>query len=281
MNLLPKRWRALTAPAWLASAFMMMTPANAASLPTASLVPGGIALLPVAASGDHAPAVYYRDQRVIVIRTDQGWTAVVGIPLETKPGVQTAQARGTDLKLVFNVEGKAYEVQHITLSNQRMVTPAEADLKRIREETARMTKIYRHWTDVADLPLPFQSPISGRQSSAFGLRRVFNGESRNPHSGLDIAAPKGTPVGAPAEGTVVNTGDYYFNGRTVFIDHGQGLITMYCHLDEIRVHEGQKIKRGDILGTVGMSGRATGAHLHWTVSINDARVDPRLFLAPD
>lgn len=264
-----------------AGALLMLAMPAAAGLPIASPVPGGVVLLPVAHEGKHAPEVYYHDRRVMVVRGDGGWTAVVGIPLETAPGKQAAEARDAGLRLSFDVEDKAYEVQHITLSNQRMVTPAEEDLRRIRDESARMKKIYRQWTDIADLPLPFQSPISGRESSAFGLRRVFNGEPRNPHSGLDIAAPKGTPVQAPADGMVVNTGDYYFNGRTVFIDHGQGLITMYCHLDEIRVREGQAIKRGEILGTVGMSGRATGPHLHWTVSINDARVDPRLFLASD
>lgn len=264
-----------------ATLLTIATPADATGLPIASPVPGGVVLLPVAYEGERAPEVYYRDRRVMVIRGDGGWTAVIGIPLETAPGTQAAEARGAGLQLAFDVMDKAYEVQHITLSNQRMVTPAEEDLKRIRDESARMTKIYTRWTDIAELPLPFHSPISGRESSAFGLRRVFNGEPRNPHSGLDIAAPKGTPVQAPADGMVVNTGDYYFNGRTVFIDHGQGLITMYCHLDEIRVREGQAIERGEILGTVGMSGRATGPHLHWTVSLNDARVDPRLFLAAD
>lgn len=267
----------------LAGPLLLLAAAPAAGetgLPLASPVPGGVVLLPFVYEGEGAPEVYYEDRRVTVVRTDAGWTAVVGIPLGAALGAHAVEARG-GARIVFDVQDKAYEVQHITLSNRRMVTPPADELARIAEETARINEAFARWTDAASLPLPFQRPVAGRESSAFGLRRVFNGEERSPHSGIDIAAPLGTLVRAPAPGTVVNTGDYYFNGRTVFLDHGQGLITMYCHLDEIRVREGQQLARGEVLGTVGMSGRATGPHLHWTVSLNNARVDPRLFLAAD
>src|SRR3989344_3567137 len=126
--------------------------------------------------------------------------------------------------------------------------------------------------------LLFDKPVNGPLSSPFGLRRFFNGEERNPHSGLDFAANSGTPIKAPAAGKVILTGDYFFNGKTVFIDHGQGLISMFCHLSAIGVKVGDEIPRGGVVGKVGATGRATGPHLHWNVSLNDARVDPAIFI---
>ena len=133
---------------------------------------------------------------------------------------------------------------------------------------------YLRFSEAGESPLPFLQPVDGPQSSAFGLRRVLNGEPRAPHSGIDIAAPTGTPIRNPAPGVVTITGDFYFNGKTVFVDHGQGLISMVCHLSRIDVAEGDEVARGAVLGLVGSTGRSTGPHLHWSVSMNGSRVDP-------
>ena len=148
----------------------------------------------------------------------------------------------------------------------------------IERELAEQTRAYQQFSPRQPSNLLFDRPVNGPLSSPFGLRRFFNGEERNPHSGLDFAANRGTPIKAPAAGKVILIGDYFFNGKTVFLDHGQGLISMFCHLSEIDVQLGDEIARGGHVGKVGATGRATGPHLHWNASLNDARVDPAIFI---
>lgn len=266
-------------PVLIGCAFFLMDIAMAA-LPQEARVPGGVVLLPL--DGAETAQVYYGDRRVMVLDTDNGRFAIVGIPLDAKPGRHEVEIRSDDTRTVaFEVHDKEYEVQRITLSDDRMVSPPPRDQERIIREASRINAAFTHWSDEVVGRLPFSLPATGRESSGFGLRRYFNDQPRRPHSGLDIAADTGTPIHAPAKGRVINTGDYFFNGKTVFIDHGRGLITLYCHLDEIHVEEGDIVARGDQLGTIGETGRVTGPHLHWTVSINNARVDPKLFLATE
>jgi len=233
-------------------------------------VPGGVYLHPLP---DGVVAVRYQDQPVLIFRQ----VAVVGINLDARPGkhVLTLEyADGHNETRQFAVTDKTYTEQHLTLENPRMVNPAAEDLARIREESALMGKQYRLFTDPIGSPLPFVQPVDGPLSSSFGRRRVLNGERRSPHSGLDIAVDTGTPIANPAPGIVTLTGNFYFNGNAVFVDHGDGLISMMCHLSRIDVTEGQRVERGDVLGLVGATGRVTGPHLHWSVSLNGNRVDP-------
>lgn len=256
---------------------------NAAyALPQSAAVPGGVAII---ALGEHKtlPKAYYQGHPVMVLKNEGRWQAVVGIPLSAAPGRHTLRVQpqaGADRTLTFEVSAKQYQEQHLSVP-PRMVNPSPEDQQRIARELKLSTETYRTFKAAANVPTRFILPVEGRYSSPFGLRRFFNGEPRNPHSGIDLAAPTGTPIRAPAAGRVLATGDFYYNGKTVFLDHGQGLITMFCHLDSITVKTGQVIETGQSLGTVGATGRVTGPHLHWSVSLNDARVDPLLFLAPE
>jgi hypothetical protein len=257
--------------------------AISATMPRTDQVPGGIAVIPLPEATSTPPLVYYAGNRVMVLRRDNSWVAVVGIPLDTPPGAHTLQVRRgakTLPPVSFTVQEKEYAVQHITLKNRRMVDPTEADLQRIAREKTRIEAAFGHWSDAVPGDLTMLQPVSGDFSSPFGLRRFFNDQPRKPHSGLDIAAPQDTPVHAPMAAEVIDTGNYFFNGNTVFLDHGQGLITMYCHLERIDVTPGQQVARGNIIGTVGMTGRVTGPHLHWSVSLNRTMVDPMLWLSP-
>jgi murein DD-endopeptidase MepM/ murein hydrolase activator NlpD len=255
----------------------------AATLPQPEPVPGGIAVVPLGDS-DAAPLAYFNDQRVMVVKDEPGWTAIVGIPLDTKPGdyvLKVDNAKVTEHQITFSIKAKEYETQRLTIKDKRKVEPNATDLKRIRRESHIMQTAFAAWRDEPDVNLQFDLPAQGPLSSPFGLRRIFNGQPRNPHSGLDIAAPAGAPIHAPGAGRVAAVGNYFFNGNTVLIDHGQGLVTMYCHMSKIAVKKGQQLARGDLIGYVGHTGRATGPHVHWSVSLNNARVDPRLFLSKD
>jgi len=258
---------------------LFATLGSALSLDTTP-VPGGIAVIPLPANADPATA-HYHDKQVLITKTDDKLVAVIGLPLASKPGrhyLEVTDRQGKTLNLGFQVEDKVYEEQHITIKDKRKVNPEKRDMERITRESEQIKQALRHWSPEEDVVIEFRKPVNGPTSSPFGLRRFFNEQARKPHSGLDIAAPEGTPIQSPAPGTVLDTGDFFFNGNTVLLDHGQGLVTMYCHMSKIDVTPGQTVNTGDKLGEIGMTGRVTGPHLHWGVSLNDARIDPVLFL---
>jgi murein DD-endopeptidase MepM/ murein hydrolase activator NlpD len=263
-----------------AGSLMTLSGAQAADLPKESRVPGGIAILEVPGSADSLPRVMFGSHRAPVIRDGERWLALVGIPLATKVGKQSAEVvvDGTRQVLNFDVKSKKYDEQRLTITNDRQVNPNPDDLKRIDAESKRTEAALTRYTADLTPSFRFLSPIEGRRSSSFGLRRFFNEQPRNPHAGMDIAASTGTPIKAPDEGTVVDTGDFFFNGNTVFIDHGRGVVTMYCHLSRIDVKTGDHVGAGDIIGLVGATGRVTGPHLHFGIALNRAMVDPALFL---
>jgi murein DD-endopeptidase MepM/ murein hydrolase activator NlpD len=246
-------------------------------------VPGGAVLLPLGAAqvGQAAPTASINGVPVMVMSSDQqGWQALVGLSLSTKVGTQLLQvqdANGTRRSVSITVKPKRYAEQRLT------VAPGHVDLA--PENRARHEREYEHqkqvittFSNAPPASLLMQPPVAGPRSSSFGLRRFFNGQARNPHSGMDIAAPAGTPVVAPLSGKVIDVGDYFFSGQTVWLDHGAGLLSMFCHLSAAFVAVGDVVAAGQKLAAVGATGRVTGPHLHWGISLNRTMVDPALFL---
>ena len=262
----------------LAGCTMLGEPCGALSLPRTSAVPGGIAIVPLEVDSPTAPVAYAQGHRVLVTQLEGRWVAVVGIPLAAEPGRSLLALHSPASKLLgFEIGPKQYATQSLKVA-PRQVNPSPKDLARIARERARIEKALSRWSEALPASLKLPQPVPGVRSSSFGLRRVFNGEARNPHSGMDIAASTGTPVLAPLAGEVIDTGNFFFNGNTVFVDHGAGFISMYCHLSRIAVKPGQRVQAGAILGQVGMTGRVTGPHLHWGLLLNHAWVDPELFV---
>ena len=241
----------------------------------ATVTVGGIAALPLPL--DSVSVEYQGDEALVL-----AGHALIGIDADAEPGKREVRVRtgsGAERTINFVVVGRDFPEERLTIANRRHVNPEPADLERYARERRIQLDAYALRTALRGDLLPFAMPLEGRISSEFGYRRVLNGQPRARHSGLDIAANTGTPVVVPAPGTVAVTGDFFFNGKTVQIDHGGGLVTMYCHLSRIDVREGEMVRRGQLLGAVGATGRVTGPHLHWTVSLRGVRVDPKSAMA--
>jgi murein DD-endopeptidase MepM/ murein hydrolase activator NlpD len=262
---------------YVALAFLLSTAAFAlAALPRESRVPGGVAIISLQEKGEIAPQVFSNGARVWVARdTGNNWNAVVGIVLAAKPGAQTIIVNGR--AETFTLRDKKYPVQKLTL-NKAMVDPPKEVTVRIERESKHLALVRSTFSEQAETNANFLLPALGRLSSRYGVARVLNGQPRSPHAGLDVAIPTGTPITAPADGIVLDADDYYFCGKTLFIDHGNGLITMHCHLSEFIAAVGERVKQGQRVALSGATGRATGPHLHWSVYLNGVSVEPELFL---
>ena len=270
----------------LGAAHARSMPSNDAPCPHALAVPGGVVRLPLGAE-PRRPQALADGVPLLVVGHPQAWTALVGVPLSASPGEAAIEWRvpgESTRRATYTIEPKRYAEQRLRVA-PKTVDLSPEDLARFQRERAHQQTVI---ATLSDLPaawdsdpeaLRMQVPVPGPRSSSFGLRRVFNGQARNPHSGMDIAAPTGTPVNAPLAARVIDTGNYFFNGQTVWLDHGGGLLSMVCHLSAIDVAVGDALRAGERLGAVGATGRVTGPHLHWGVMLNRTMVDPALFIA--
>ena len=203
------------------------------------------------------------------------WRAPVGIDLDTRPATYHAEiAAGEDrTSYPLVVRARAFRTRHLTVNPDLVNPPAEA-LARIDAEARELSDIWAHGQPQRLWSGPFVRPVPDEANSAFGTRSVYNGEARSPHSGADFLSPEGRPVKAPNAGRIVLAGARYFTGNTVIVDHGLGMFSLFAHLSEMDVKAGDTVAAGDLVGKVGATGRVTGPHLHWTVRVNGARVDP-------
>jgi murein DD-endopeptidase MepM/ murein hydrolase activator NlpD len=262
---------------FLLLSLLILLPSLAQALPRQSLVPGGIAIIRLD-SGDDS-GYLFRNKPVLVARIDGKPSAIVGLPLSLRAGEYFIEKRDSSRlsRKYFEVSPKQYSTQRIEIKNKRKVNPYASDMERILAEKKRKQTAKNHYSE-GNVDIDFLLPAKGISTGSFGRRRIFNGQARNPHSGMDIAAPTGTPVKSPSAGTVIELGDFFFSGNLVYIDHGQGMISMFAHLSEIDVKLGERVSKGQVIGKVGATGRVTGPHLHWSLGLNGTWIDPALFI---
>ncbi len=232
------------------------------------------------ACGSVAPRAAVLDGDIPLARAPDGtrWLGLIGIDLDVEPGEYSLVVSAPHLRpppareMSLRVEPKQFRTRTLRVAPEYVDPPAPV-VDRILREAARLNGIYKTITPrVWDRA--FVLPLMTQPSSNFGSRSVFNGQPRSPHAGIDFGSPTGTVVTAPASGTVVVADDLYFTGNTVVLDHGGGLFSIFAHFSALTVEEGERVDVGAALGRVGATGRVTGPHLHWSVRLNGARVDP-------
>jgi len=189
-------------------------------------------------------------------------------------------AAGAVERRTLSVARRQFQIQRIDGLPPAMVTPPPEVLERIKQENLRINAARKVVSPVAHFAAGWRWPATGPITGVFGSQRILNGEPRSVHYGVDVAAPKGTPIVAAAAGTVTLAGDLYFSGNTVFIDHGVGVNSSYLHMESITVREGETVQAGQQIGTLGATGRATGPHLHWGLNWFAVRLDPALVAPP-
>ncbi|WP_311221187.1 MULTISPECIES: peptidoglycan DD-metalloendopeptidase family protein [unclassified Acidovorax] len=265
-------------PAWAAKD---SPPAPPTVWPRAVVVPGGVARISLGPSAER-PVAHADGVPLLVLGDMIEWTAIVGIALSAPVGpahITVRVAGEAERTLTYRIAAHQYREQRLNVAPRTVDLSAEDQARYERERDHQRQVMATFSTPLPRLQdLRMQVPVPGPRSSSFGLRRVFNGQARSPHSGMDIAAPTGTPVVAPLPGRVIDVGNYFFNGDTVWLDHGGGLLTMVCHLSAVDVRVGDTVAAGQPYCRVGATGRVTGPHLHWGVMLNRAMVNPALFL---
>lgn len=231
----------------------------------------------------------FQDRKFPMVKTGnfQKFIAFVGLDLDLKPGnyylhvtLLNEDGQQQSKKEQIIVLPKEFPVKKLWV-DEKFVTPPEDSLERIKRESELLSAIYGMYTPMWLGDGEFITPSEGEMSPNFGERRIFNNQPRSPHSGTDIASPFGADVKTSNSGSVVVANDLYYAGKTVVIDHGLGVFSMYCHFSKFNVRIGDQVSKGDIIGKIGATGRVTGPHLHWAFKVSGSRVNPLSLLQLD
>lgn len=264
----------------MAAAFAQEGPGTIRVEP-AEIFQGGIAVVNFTGNEASGAKVFFGDTEIVPFPLPDGsYTALVGVDLERPPGAVEISVQGRDgagrpweRRTAVSVLAKEYPSEAFSVSPAFDQIDA-ATMKRIKREQAEFDRLWRTRTAGRLWDGGFLAPVAVQITSPFGLRRVINNSPRAPHGGVDLKAQEGAEIAAANRGRVALRGDFYFSGKSIVLDHGGGVYTMYFHLSEFRVEKDSEVRKGDIIGLAGMTGRVTGPHLHWGARLNGARVDP-------
>ena len=268
---------------WLSAsiAFGAQPSPKAGTLRTVEVLQGEIAEIKVSAPGVAAAEGRLGSEKIYFYPGDNGvFAALVGADLETKPGPATILVSGTTqsgaswaTQIPLKIKSKAFKSESFSVAQEFDQLSPEV-LERIRREQEQFARVFAVSAAQRLWARPFVGPLPKEITSPFGYRRVINGTPRAPHTGVDLKAAMETPVLAANHGRVVLLGDFFYSGKSLVVDHGSSLFTVYFHLSEFKAEQGSEVKKGDVIALSGMTGRVTGPHLHWGARMNGARIDP-------
>tara|TARA_B100000949_G_C14266481_1_gene445257 strand:- start:399 stop:1238 length:840 start_codon:yes stop_codon:yes gene_type:complete len=240
-------------------------------------VPGGI-LLHEVSKNQYIHGIFSNNKKILTIRKNDKFYLVYGIPYGIADGPQSIYIsnRKSDNKINFIVKEKVFKKQHITVS-KKYIQPSDKDIARIIKERNILSSYRDTWSS-NDPDINFIHPAKGVTTGIFGTERYYNNQKGRYHNGIDIAGNINNPIFAPSSGRIMLTGNFFYNGKFVYIDHGKGLLSIFIHLNEITVKKGTYVNKGDVIGKIGVSGRSTGPHVHWSLTLNQNYIDPMIFL---
>lgn len=260
---------------WVAAIASAPLPLTVTSSPP-SAHPGDVVVLTIGGAGAAEPLQVRAFERDLPSFVSGGKRrALIGVDLDVRPGIHAIAIESGEQRTTYSLRviRREFATRRLTV-DPAFVNPPETERSRIERERERLDSLWKTWTPEKLWEGAFAAPVPEPANSAFGTRSILNGEPRSPHGGADFPSPAGTPIEAANAGRVVLAEALYYTGNTVVVDHGLGLYSLFAHMTDIRVHGGETVRKGDVLGTVGSTGRVTGAHLHWSVRLNGARVDP-------